>query len=545
VNDYSDLRDLVESAEALPIPQPEEVAGPITLAECAKLEQNDTDNGRRLILHFGEDLLFADEIGWHAWHRNRWQRRGGDRVVQILAQRTAKRIRFEARHLAHTQSEERAIAGGDDKARGEAEAALAKRREGRHRFGISSGNDARIAAMLRQALPHCSVTPDELDVDPLAFNVENGTLRFAKILDMQNEHPDDRYTLGVTLSPHQRTDRITKLAPCAFDPKAECPAWLAFLERFQPDPAVRRFLQVYHGLALTGLAGDQVFVFNHGTGANGKSTFVEALSQVFGDYGELLNAESLVGQGQRRGDQATPDFAILPGVRFLRVSELPRGEPLREALVKTLTGGEPIQARHLNKGFFKFTPVFKAAMSGNDFPEIKGGDHGIWRRIRFVSWGVKISDHERRPMNEVLAEFAAERSGILNWLIQGLRIYFEEGLTTPAAVVASTEYLRDNMDPLSNFIRDCIRPKPGHKEQARTVHQAFVTWCLANNERPWKETAFGRAFPHKGFTRGTMRQGRAEVRAWLDVELVNVPDRPDREPSSAATYEGGADDGER
>lgn len=536
------FRELLDGRTPPILPE-REAAGPMVIGECARLEANDTDNARRMILHFGEDLLHAREIGWHVWAKSRWKREGGLEGVKILAQRTAKRIALEAEHLAHTQGELRAIESGDKKAADEAVKALEARRKRRREFSTTSGNHARLTAMVAQAEPHCMISPDELDVDPMTFNVENGTLRFAKVRDFDCPDPDvERWRLRVTITPHRREDRITKLAPVIYDPKATCPRFLAFMERFQPNPAVRRYLQVYHGLALTGHAGDQVFIFNHGTGANGKSTFAEAVGAVYGDYGELLNAESLVGQGQRRGDQATPDFAILPGVRFLRVSELPRGEPLKEALVKTLTGGEPIQARHLNKGFFKFTPVFKAAMSGNDLPEIKGGDHGIWRRIKFISWNVQIPEAERRPLQEILAEFEAERSGILNWLLEGLAIYTQEGLQTPSEIRASTEYLRDNMDPLGNFIRDCIKPAPGLHEQARTVHQAFVSWCLANSERPWKETAFGRAFPLKGFRKIGIRKDGKPLRAYADIQLANVPDRPDRdphEPSAASRGDAG------
>ncbi len=239
---------------------------------------------------------------------------------------------------------------------------------------------------------------------------------------------------------------------------------------FQPNEKIRKFLQVYHGLALTGMTGQQCFIYNHGTGANGKSTCMEAVASLFGPYSDLLNAESLTGAGQRRGDQATPDFADLPGVRYLRISELPRGEPLKEALVKALTGGEEIKARHLNKGFFKFTPCFKAAMSGNDLPTIGGVDNGIWRRVRLVPWEVIIPEGERRPMNEVLAEFEAERSGILNWLIEGLDLFMREGLSTPDEVTAATAAYRAEMDPISSFTNDCLeRGRGAFRDGARRL----------------------------------------------------------------------------
>ncbi|MGM4906927.1 hypothetical protein AB8B24_27045 [Tardiphaga sp. 866_E4_N2_3] len=141
-----------------------------------------------------------------------------------------------------------------------------------------------------------------------------------------------------------------------YDPNAKCPRFHAFLGRFQPNHTIQTFLQTYHGYGLTGLTGEQCLIFNYGLGANGKSTFVDILAQIMGDYAKTLGFESLVGEGIRRGDQATPDLARLPGARLVRVSEPEGAVRLKEGLIKSLTGGEPMSVRHLNKGFFEFKP---------------------------------------------------------------------------------------------------------------------------------------------------------------------------------------------
>ncbi|WP_144291899.1 DNA primase family protein [Rhodoligotrophos appendicifer] len=205
------------------------------------------------------------------------------------------------------------------------------------------------------------------------------------------------------------------------------------------------------------------------------------------------------------------------------MSELPRGEPLREALIKALTGGEPTQVRHLHKGFFDMYPTFKAMMSGNDLPQVGGVDHGIWRRLRLIPWSVTISDAEKRPMEQVLAEFEAERSGILNWLIEGLRRYMSEGLRAPPEVLAATLAYREEMDPVGGFITDCVERSPlvaNESVTAREMYEAFVSWCHANAVRPWKEATFGRVMPQKGFLKTSER-----IRRYLDVRLHDVPAR--------------------
>lgn len=525
--------DAPDPQDAAP-PEPPEGEQPDrdTLARCAGLEQNDTDNGARLLAHFGPEILHVREIGWHTWGGKVWVREGGDEAVTTYAQRTAKRIHAEVALLEHLPHEVSLIGRAEPlrrkaakeldeadreliEAADDAIGALKGRRRSLHKHATTSGNGGRISAMIAQALPHKSAGPKDLDADHMKFNCENVTLRFSKVEDPEDpggEHPN--YRLKVEELAHDRAHLITKMAPVVFDPKAKCPMWDEFLSRFQPNESVRKFLQVYHGLALTGLTGQQCFIYNYGSGANGKSTLMEAMASLFGGYADLLNAESLTGQGQRRGDQATPDFAELPGVRYLRISELPRGEDLKEALVKSLTGGEEIKARHLNKGFFKFTPCFKAAMSGNDKPKIGGLDNGIWRRVRLVPWEVTIPDDERRPMNEVLAEFEAERSGILNWLIAGLDLYMREGLLTPEAVSKATADYREAMDPIGAFLADCVTREAGSFVTARDLYYAFDDWCSANAIRPWQETAFGKAMEGKGFDKEMKR-----VRRYRDVRL--------------------------
>ncbi|UHC20432.1 phage/plasmid primase, P4 family (plasmid) [Methylobacterium currus] len=532
-------------------PETGELIGADIVAACAELEQNDTANGQRLLSHFGADLLHVREVGWHIWAGRLWRREGGDEAVTRLAQRTARRIALEADVLGLT-ARERAfvdaarelrrkspenLTGEDRSAIDAADGvldALTGRRAARRKFSVQSGNAPKVNAMVSQALPHKTIGPGDLDADPLLFNCENVTLALSRVVDPESEGDQHlRYRLWVDPVEHSRAHYITKLAPVVYDPEATCPKWDEFMKKFQPNENVRRFLQVFHGLAMTGLTGAQCFVYNYGTGANGKSTFMEALASLYGGYSDLLNAESITGQGQRRGDQATPDFAELPGVRYLRISELPRGEDLKEALVKSLTGGDEIKARHLNKGFFKFTPCFKAAISGNDMPKIGGTDHGIWRRLRLVKWSVMIPEGERRPMNEVLAEFEAERSGILNWLLEGLDIYMQEGLVTPKEVTDATQAYRDEMDPIAAFIEDCLAQCDGHHETARDVYVAFVRWCNANAIRPWKETFFGRVLPQKGIVKEKTR-----VRRYLNVKLHDVPDASAEVPAPSEGGEG-------
>ena len=526
-------------------------ADPEIVAACATLDQNDTDNAARLLKHFGSELLFVREIGWHGWTGTHWRMEDGEHLAELRAQETARRIKLEAYALHPSPNDSalirrgEALAGKADlsddekatlRAAAEAETRLAKRRKSRRDFGVSSGNRARTTSMLAQAKPRCAVAPAQIDAHPMRFTVANGTLVFSRTVT-EEEDPDlsgevavmRRVAKGaVRLEPHAQGDRISKIAHLTYDPAARCERWRGFMEKYQPDPVQRRFLQIAAGCGLIGGAKTQVLIFLYGEGQNGKSVFMETLAQALGDYAGRLKPESIAGLDTARGDQATPDFARLQGKRFVAISELPRGAPLKEGLVKTMTGGEPMPVRHLNHGFFDLLPEFIPFMSGNQMPEIGGLDKGIWRRMKFCHWPVQVSEAERRDMPEVVAGFLAEGPGLLNWLVEGALMFLSEGLKDPPAVTALTEQHRQDLDPVGAFVRECIRPMAGVTIGARLLHHSFKRFCAGNAIRPWSEKAFSLAMKQKGFTR---IDGR--VRVWSDiaVDLEGLPEMHEtREP---------------
>lgn len=511
---------------------------------CAAQPQNDTGNGKRLLAHHGENLLWVREVGPHWWAETHWEVTGGREFATRAAQDTAAAIALEADWMTFYPFEERALKDAeeaglkpederseDDKAllkrAADIRAALENRQKTRRKFAVASGNSSKINGMLTQAEPWRTADPSEMDADPMAVACMNGTLRIRKVEDIEHANADEpRFAMKLAFNPPRREDLMTKFLPAAYEPGATCPKFEAFLERFQPDPVMRKFLQTWCGYSLTGLTDEQALLYHFGTGANGKSTFTEAIMRFFGPYAQNLNPESISGTGQRRGDQATPEIAQLPGKRVVIVAELPAGEQVKESLIKALTGGDKQQARHLNKGFFDFYPTFKGQMSGNTLPTIYGTDYGIWRRLRIVPWLVKIEEHEKRKMAEVLAEFAAEHSGMLNWLLKGLETYLTEGLAVPEAVTSLTAEYRDEVDVIGRFVGGClvrletVPDDPGHGLAAGELYKVFVAWCEANGVRPKTMTKFGTELNAKGIAK-VERGGR---RFYVGVELS--PDAP-------------------
>ncbi|PRD42469.1 DNA primase [Phyllobacterium phragmitis] len=533
---------------------------------CAGLDHSDTDNAERLLRHFGEDLLVvaqskARKAAYAVWDGTHWDIDTGDPRSLAVAQRLGGRIAMEAEFIQMTPAEQAAVDKGRkalDKAEEERTAAekklaksaenalenLAKRRKRRMDHAVSSKNKGRLEAMLVCAAPHIMRNPDAFNADPLKVAVRGHTLIFSKSAERQRnpafDDPDDiredlpEYIMATGASldvipGHQRGDLITQIVPVAYDPEARCPKWDAFMERMLPIDDVRRMVQIASGLGLVGLTVQKLF-FHYGFGANGKSVYMETLCRLLGDSAVTLPSESFIGEGKGAG-AANPDMARLYGRRFLRVKELPEGEDLRENLVKDLTGGEDFTVRDLFQGYFDFKPIFTGHMSGNGYPRISGTDNGIWRRMAVVHWPVTLAEKEQREFEDVVTEFQPEYSGILNWLIEGVKIFLREGLVIPESVKAKTQEYRDEMDPTAAFCARCVMPDEHGSVTAKEFYQAYVDFTLDQGGKPVTLTRFGLIMKKK------YRREDGRIVNYHGLKLDAVPKSQERPGNSVEDLE--------
>lgn len=522
---------------------------------CCSWDQNDRDNGRRLIYWFGLDLAYVPGMGWLTFTGTHWLRDEGELQVSRLAQAVVDKIKLEAAVLEHTPGVVRlleAAAKAEKKPEEErspadrrlirsAESAkkiLSERKSKRRAFAITSGNRGRTVAMLAQAQSMRAIDPTRLDANHMKFNCRNGTITFGRELDPERPEGSDRKAGTLDFAREaNRDDMITKVADVDYDPDAKCPDFLAFLEKVQPDPTMRLFLQVAHAYALLVSGNDeQIVLFHYGQGANGKSVFIETIGRLAGIYRAVVSPETFTGDQQKQGQQASPDIARLHNTNLVTVEELPRGIGLKENMIKAASGGTKLVARFLQKEFFEFDPRFTTVMSGNDMPQVSGTDYGIWRRLKIVPWRVTIPEGERVPFGEMLRRFDAERSGILNWLIDGLMLWLANGLTPylPAEVRSFTEDYREERDQVGVFVESCLNKVEGFKVQASDVYNAYEKWCKANGLKPYQQTAFGLRLNALG-----IRKEKGRVYHYLDVKLGDIPEWADpRDPPAPPRQNG-------
>lgn len=470
----------LERAEA-EIDDAAEVGAAIDDADLAAQWQTDLGNARRLKTRHGKDLRYVRELGWLAWQVERCV--GGGQSGRW------KRDENEPMRRAHLVAEsmiaeaKAAMAAGARE--GENEKRYKKRVAELFDWAHQSSNHGPVKSMINSAAPYLALEMDALDQHHDKLNVANGTLHL--------EAPD-----RVRLKSPRRSDYATRVAAVAYIADADAPRWEQFMRDVLPDAPTRVFVQKWLGYCLSGDISEQCMVIFEGKGANGKSTLVDVVARLLGDYAMTIPVETFLHQEKRSGAAASPDLARLPGVRLVRTSEPEPGARLSESTIKQFTGGERITARHLFKDMFEFRPTGKLTMSVNIRPTVVGKDHGIRRRIKVVPFTQQFPPGRRGFAEELLAE----GPGVLRWLIDGWRLWREDGLGSCPAIEAATTAYFTEMDPIGSFVAECCEANPEAVEFASVLKGAYGRWCAQSSEEEKNATAFGRRLTDMGFAKG-------------------------------------------
>jgi putative DNA primase/helicase len=273
-----------------------------------------------------------------------------------------------------------------------------------------------------------------------------------------------------TLRPGTPGDRITRVAAVPFDPNAPCPRWERFiLEVSGDDPDLASFHQRFLGYALTGATSEQCFRIDFGLGSNGKSTLLEVITRdVIPDHAWTMSFPTsawteTIGEYQR---------AELVGRRLVIAKESEESKRLNTEFIKSLTGGDTVNARHPYGRPFQFVPIAKFILACNHRPIIRDDTHGMWRRVRLVPFARTFEGDPTLP--ETLR---AEAPGILAWMVRGCLDWQAHGLGTPGAVSAATAEYRQESDTLTSFIAACCVEGEGYQVRAKTFMDAYDRWC--------------------------------------------------------------------
>jgi putative DNA primase/helicase len=272
---------------------------------------------------------------------------------------------------------------------------------------------------------------------------------------------------------HRQTDSITQIANVAYDPKAQCPKWRAFIDLiFGSDDEAKRYIQALLGYSCSGDVGEHILPICYGSGANGKSTLWNAIVELLGDYAMLAPSKLLLGTTNEHDTV----IASLYQRRLVAISEPDEGSKLREARVKELTGDEQITARRMREDYWSFRRTHKFWLSTNHLPQINGTDEGIWRRIKLIPFRVDL-----RKVTEPIPDYhkslvREEGPGILNWLLAGFRDWKANGFIEPQSVINETQSYRGSSDELGRFITDCCDVSPELVVASSELFDAYRVW---------------------------------------------------------------------
>ena len=332
-------------------------------------------------------------------------------------------------------------------------------------------------ALEKEVRHYVPITHNYLDRHKMLLNTPSGVI--------------DLYNFGIRKSTPK--DYFTKSTNAEYIINAQCPAWIKFLnEIFDNDKNLIRYIQKAVGYSLTGSTEEQCVFFLYGSGKNGKSTFIDIIREMFGDYARNIQPETIM---IRNNNAINSDIARLKGARFVTTVEPNEGLKLNEGLVKQLTGGDIITARKLYAEEFEFKPEFKLWMATNHKPVIRGTDLGIWRRVHMIPFKVIVA--EENVDKKLTEKLLKELDGIFLWALEGLKMYHKEGLEMPSAVKQAVEEYKKEMDVVSRFLDECTKKSFSGSVKASELYHIYTEWCRNNGEYQMSNTKFGKEVSQK------------------------------------------------
>jgi putative DNA primase/helicase len=446
---------------------------------------DDLGNAERFLAEVGQDLLYAAEAKkWLYWKGTHWAWDHTDFVFEMVT--------AFARGLYSPAV-----------CRDDADWKHAKR----------SNNRAGLNAIYELAQRKCSASIDSFDDAPYKLNCRNGTL------DLRTG----------SLDPHDRGDRITRVIPFDYVPDAHSQVFEDFINKIQPDPAIRAFLQRSVGYSLLGTVRERSFWILHGTGNNGKSIFTNLFNNLLGDYASTTTTASIMAGRQT----AVPnDIARLKGKRFIVVPETEENERMNAALVKALSAGDKVTARFLFAEYFDFYFTGKLWIATNHKPTITDHSKGFWDRIKLVPFTVDIPADEVIKSDDMMSRLMADASAVLAWAVQGCRDYFEmDGLDVPEIIQREIDAYRREQDSIAQFIEERCETleqrqlaKPDEylvpadfQVKNSDLYAAYKEFCTANGEYLRSHRRLTQNMHERGF-----KQHNSGGRYWEGIRLLDL-----------------------
>ena len=417
--------------------------------DATKYEHNDIENARLFCDIYQGVCRWSPTVkGWAVYKDGKWQEDQGNVAAQGFIEEM-----FDALHAISSDKGSRFIANV-------AQLAQHNVRE----------------RVLKDAQNNGSFRWDELDRDPQVFNCKNGTL------DLRTGD----------LHPHDPNDMISKAANVDYVPGAVSQDWIKFIDDvMQGDAEKTRYLQKALGLALTGIIREECFFVLYGKETrNGKSTLVETFAHMLGDYAQNVDIDLFAVHRYKDAEKPSPMLAAVAGKRFVYTSEPERGMSLDAALIKRFTGGDALTARQLQQRVFTFVPQCKLFIHTNYLPNINDKTLFTSQRVKVIEFNRHFEAHEQNKRLKEILRSETNKSGILNWAIEGYKLYQAEGLGEPSVIDGAVADYMLKMDKVAQFFEECMINEGFGGVKGADVYEAFKVWCRECNLSPLSKQNF-------------------------------------------------------
>lgn len=472
----------------------------------------DQANANRIVGTFKTKIMVVSDR-WYAWDGKRWMPDDGEAMIKGM--NLSKIIHKEADQWRNKKA----------KTSDEREKYL-KIAESLEAWAKKSEMSGTINAALSMAKKVLSVDANQVDSHQWLLNVNNGTV------DIRTGN----------IKPHDPDDLITKLIEIDYKPDAVCPTWDEVLQRIAREDSdvgkpISRFLQRWFGYNLSGSCREQKFVVHYGNGRNGKSTVLDTVANVMGDYAGTAAPGLMLSSDKSRHPT---EIADLFGRRMVTAHESGEGGVLREDFIKQATGGDKLKARYMNKDFFEFSPTHKLQLLTNYKPVIKGQDEGIWRRVLLVPYAAKFGTEQEVQSgaahyvrdNRVMEYLEHEREGILAWLVEGAVEWYRDGLNPPDAVLAASKGYQKEQDRVLQFVEEICELGMDFRSYLTNgdhegIYPTYNRWCKVGGMHPLSKINFlaglERVVPHFHKSESLISSGERRKRVTV-LHGIRCPD---------------------
>lgn len=423
-------------------------------------------------------FAFCNELGWMRYADTHWETQN----AEFEANRCITRALIR-RRMAAVEAEREDIVKG------------------------TVPNESRKNAVKGMFRDMVAVTLNEFDKDPNVLNCANG------VIDLRTGN----------LIAHGPSNRFTYCVQTPYLPTADTDFWLSFLQNGVGHYGeIGDWLQMAAGYSITGLTREECMFYVEGPTRSGKGTFAQALLTLLGsplargvDFSTFTRA--------RDGDSQNFDLAPLRPARFISASESGRYAALNEAVVKNITGNDPITAAFKHRDMFTYTPQFKIWLFSNH--PVKGDvdDDAFWGRLRVIRFPNSHLGNEDKTLKWRMSS-PEILPGILAWAVEGARRWYaaKQGMTTPFAVHSATQQHRIDLDHIQQWLEECTVPGSEEAVTVPNLYKSYESWCEDNGHTPKKAVAFGRALVAKGFEQCQKRIGGKPHRAYRGLILQST-----------------------